>query len=110
MDGRVQVRHDGILRIEILVREGTVAAAMGSIDLSPLHLRSDGAPFLAPGQDELVLEAMREAGIAVPEDAWISVADGYAFSLDEGTLVAELTATVEPGGAPDAAGDPTPAA
>jgi len=96
MDGRVQVRDDGILRIEILVRDGVDAAPIGSIDLSPLHLRADGRPFLAPGQDELVLEAMRSAGMELPPDAWISVADGYAFSLDDRTLVAELTATVEP--------------
>jgi hypothetical protein len=97
MEGRVQVRRDGILRIEILLRNGVDVAAMGTIDLSPLHLRANGAPFLAPGQDELVLEALRGAGIEVPADAWLSIAEGYAFTLDEGgALVAELTATVEP--------------
>jgi hypothetical protein len=99
MDGRIQVRRDGILRIEIFMRDGADAAATGSIDLSPLHLRADGAPFLAPGQDELVLDALRGAGIELPADSWISIADGYAFTLDGETLVAELSATVEP---PDA--------
>ena len=60
---------------------------------SPHVLELPGMPGLA----RLALEALRGAGIELPPEAWISVADGHAFTLDEGgALVAELTATVEP--------------